>query len=741
MRLLLLLLIFISVNLLNAQTDWRSEVKAHLGRPTLFVNGQPQTPLMYALCDAPGGRWSWEEINRHNIRQFYADGIRLFQLDLALADLWQPSGTLNLDLAERQINGLLEVAPDAMVFLRLHVDAPEWWLEKHPEERVAYATVEPMPNLTGSFFRSMEADPRVPMRVSLASVLWQNEAGAMMAAFCKQLSKSKSGRQVVGIQVAGGVYGEWHQWGFLKWEADTGAAMTRHFRSWLKSQYPDVQDLKKAWNDPLTNYNNATVPDSAARAQTGAGNFRLPSADKRVIDYYRCQHEMVPVVIESFAKQVKTNWNRPVVVGAFYGYFLSMFNRQAAGGHLEPMPLLASPWIDFLAGPQAYEPQAGMEMGEPYRSRALLHSVRLHGKLWFDEMDQQPKRNFDYLGGNWDNRKNNAITQSDNAAMLRRNLGYAITQGIGMWLYDFGGAGIDLRKEHVWSGQHGKTGYWDDPLSHAAVREAKLLYDSLLQKPYQNASDVLVVFDSEVYYHTRSSYKNVDSVSLQAVDHTMLALQYAGVALDAVYLDDLKRVDMTRYQAVIFANTFLLDTMELRYIRSHVAGNGRHLFWVYAPGFTNSDNVGITLCERASNIKLIQLKDGHPGRLHYDETLGDTTTARLWGSTSPLFAVDDLSAQSLAWFDHDGRSALAYKPDPKGAGGDWFLSVPVISAPVWRELLRRAGAHVYTDAAGHVLYAGNGLVVFHTKKDGKHVLMLRNFEEVTVGKGTTLVRK
>lgn len=740
MRPMFLLLSFFFSNLLNAQNVWHSEVKVHLGRPTLYVNDKPQAPLMYALCDAPGGRWSWEEINRHNIGQFYADGIRLFQLDLALAELWLPSGKLDLTLAERQINGLLEVAPEAMIFLRLHVDAPTWWLEKHPKEAVAYGKTVPHPDLTGSFFRRMEADPRAPTRVSLASVLWQNEAGEQVAAFCKKLSSSKSGMQVVGIQVAGGVYGEWHQWGFLKWEADTGPAMMRHFQSWLKNQYPDVLGLKKAWNDPLVTYDNATVPDSAARAQTGAGNFRLPSADRRVIDYYRCQHEMMPVVIESFAKQVKKNWNRPVVVGAFYGYFFSMFNRQAAGGHLEPMQLLGSPWIDFLAGPQSYEPQAGLEMGEPYRSRALLHSVRLHGKLWFDEMDQQPKRNFDYLGGNWDNRKNNAITQADNADMLRRNLGYALTQGIGMWLYDFGGAGIDLRKDHQLSGQHGKTGYWDDPFSHTAVREAKLLYDSLLQHSYQSSADVLVVFDTEVYYHTRSSYKNVDSVSLQAVDHTILALQYTGATFDVVYLDDLMLVDMTPYQAVIFANTFLLDSVELRYIRSYGAGNGRHLFWVYAPGYSNGDRVDFHLTEQVCSFKLRPLAEEHTSRLHYDEFLGDTAVARLWGSRSPLFAVDDPTAQSMAWFDQDGLTALAYKPDPKGAGGDWFLSVPVISAPVWRELLRRTGAHLYTSEAGHVVYAGNGLLVFHTKKEGKYIITMRNWEEVEVGKGTFFSR-
>ena len=69
------------------------------------------------------------------------------------------------------------------------------------------------------------------------------------------------------------------------------------------------------------------------------------------------------------------------------------FGRQAAGGHLELHRVLRSPFIDYLSGPQAYEPEA-LKLGDPYRSRSLTASIRLHGKLWLDEMDafcrQQP---------------------------------------------------------------------------------------------------------------------------------------------------------------------------------------------------------------------------------------------------------------------------------------------------------------------------------------------------------------
>ena len=47
-----------------------AEVKPHQGKPTLFVNGQPQVPLFYALTHAYGGRWSWEEVPARNLRNF-----------------------------------------------------------------------------------------------------------------------------------------------------------------------------------------------------------------------------------------------------------------------------------------------------------------------------------------------------------------------------------------------------------------------------------------------------------------------------------------------------------------------------------------------------------------------------------------------------------------------------------------------------------------------------------------------
>src|SRR4028118_969884 len=111
-----------------------SRVQMHNNRPTLFLNDEPQSPVFYALTDVPGGRWSWEELPQHNIRQFVAQGVTLFQLDLALDHVWFEDGSFSVEMACKQVRGVLEVCPEGAIFLRLHVRPPKWWMRKNPQE-------------------------------------------------------------------------------------------------------------------------------------------------------------------------------------------------------------------------------------------------------------------------------------------------------------------------------------------------------------------------------------------------------------------------------------------------------------------------------------------------------------------------------------------------------------------------------------------------------------------------------
>ncbi|MBI5916799.1 MAG: hypothetical protein HY842_15600 [Bacteroidetes bacterium] len=722
-----------------------AEVKPWQGRPALFLDGQPEAPVFYALTDVPGGRWSWEEVPQHNLRNFCGAGIRLFQLDIFLEQLWTAPDTFRLDLAQRQIRGVLEVCPQAAVVFRFHLNPPAWWLVQHPAEQVAYESdtlAEPFKPLHLS--RLVQDDSRLPVRASLASEIWRTDAAAKLAAFCRGFSQTPEGRALIGIHVASGVYGEWHQWGFIEHEADFSAPMRAFFSKWLREKYATPEALRRSWGDPQATFETIRIPTPEERNIASSSLFRNPKSEIRnpkCVDYYQCQHQLVADDLLFFCKTVKENWPRPVLTGAFYGYFFSMFNRQAAGGHLALQQVLASPYIDYLSGPQVYYPDDGYDPGEPYRSRSLTRSVALHGKLWLDEYDQQPRRTFPLLNGQ-DNSENYQRNVQENIAAIRRNMLSPLTKGgAGLWFYDFGPGGMNLHRQNEHDIQSGTIGYWDHPDYLKNIKALKTLADAQLQRLWQTQSDVLLVCDTEVFYHLKSTRQDSCPITSQVVDWLPLALHYSGVAFDAVHLDDLGQLDFSPYKAVIFANTWLLGEADRKAIRERAARDDRHLFWIYAPGFTDGETLNPAAVSEITGLQLAPV--------FYEKTPVAVPVAGLsglprqsaWGILDPLFSVKDAAAQPLATFAHD-RRLVAFAKKKMEDYTAIYLALPPIDAAWWRHLLHDAGVHIFTEDEG-VVYAGGGLLVFHTKTGGQKRLVLKNGKEVLLqmpeGAGTVVL--
>lgn len=723
----------------NPVPGLRAKITDYQNRPTIFLDGQPVAPILYALTDVPGGRRSWDELPQHNIQQFCNDGIRLYQVDVFLEQLWTAEGAFSLDYARKQVAGIQAVCPEAAVFIRLHVNAPRWWTASHPGENVRYDSAGYSPDISDGLSRFVEADPRNPQRTSLASEKWRSEAGEQVARFCREFAATTEGRALAGIQVACGVYGEWHQWGFLNWEADRSEAMTRYFRNWLREKYSTAENLQQHWHDAAATFETVQVPGIAARRIRSGGNFRDPQQEQNVIDYYNCQHEMVADDILFFCRTVKQNWPRPVITGAFYGYFFSCFNRQAAGGHLALQRVLQSTDIDYLAGPQAYLPEAE-QPGEPYRSRSLLLSKRLHGKLWLDEMDQQPRRTFAYIEGIKDNRAQYAAAVAENVAQLRRNLMFSHSKGAGLWLYDFGVAGMDLSARAERSPQWGNQGYWDHPEYHRVIRDFKALSEQTLQQPYKSDADVLLVYDTEVNCHTKSLSADPDAVSLQLIDYMSLATFYTGAVFDPVHLDDLDRVDFSAYKAVVFANTFLLDEHDQKIIREKVARDGRHLLWLYAPGFSDGKMLDDRFPGAVTGISLQKIPPNVGTVVDMDASVGAGISERIDGRADPLFTVMDQQAVVWGRFRHNRLPAFVSKKMPEHTA--WFSAAPLTDARSLRFVFAQAGGHFYGDAQA-IVYGGNGMLTAHFKEGGARTLTLRNGRKVVLqlpeGQATVVV--
>ena len=716
----------------------KGEVRFYNNRPEIFINDQPVTPLIYAIPDPPPGRWAWNELPQHNIRQFgQIAGVNLVQVDLFLDHVWMQDGTLKLDTALMQIRGVLDSNPNAGVFFRLHVNAPRWWQEKHPEEAIVYSGAASVKDYKRVYGSLINGDVDNVARFSLASDKWRQEASQTVSKFCKELSKTPEGNALVGIQVASGVYGEWHYFGFTQHDPDLSAPMTQYFRKWLKKKYNTSEALQKAWDNEKVNLENAEVPGSGERNKTLHGIFRDPQKERNVIDYYEAQHLVVAEDILYFCKTIKESWPRPIITGSFYGYFYSLFGREAAGGHLAIDTVLKSPYIDFLSAPQVYYPMEGYS-GDPYRSRGLLESIRLNGKLWLDEMDQQPP-----LVNRSDSNYKKSVKES--IGRLRRNIMYTASKGMGMWFYDFGLAGISWEAEIVKPSAWSHTrGWWEHPDLLSDVKNVREILDKALQKPYQSEADVLMVYDTRSYFFMVSQGQKTN-VSNLLINWTAPNIMKAGVIFDAIYLSDLEKVDLSKYKVIIFNNTFVMSKQQRQLVHEKVMKGGRDIVWFYAPGYSDdtklnvsfiSELTGITLSETDSTTLPVIKTTGLPvTSFTYDirkKSSKEESSFQCCDEDSPykpLFFVKDDKTETLGVYLKGNQPAIVRKKLPDCTS--FYIALPAYEAGLMKGILKLTHAHLYSED-GDIVYSGSGLLSFHTKTGGARKLILKNGKSINL---------
>lgn len=681
-------------------------VKEHRGRPTIFIDGVPQAPVFYGLTHAFGGRKSWEEVPQRNLQVFAAAGITLFQIDLHFQDIWLPDEVqLDLSVARRQVAGVLNACPSAAIVLRVHVNAPFWWNERHPEECTEYADGPVEQRTYGPPFHHEDGDKDRSLRASLASRLWRRQAGLKLEELCRRLGETDEGKSVVGIHVAGGIYGEWHYWGFMDHEPDTGPAMTTAFREWLRERYGTDEALTDAWGDATT-IDGATVPGTEERERTTDGFFKDPAADRRVIDYFACQQEVVADDIEHFCGIVKDNWPRSIITGVFYGYFHLTFNRQTVGGHLCVERILDSPVIDYLAAPQTYWSET-RGAGGSGNSRGIVESALLHGKLWLDEVDngyQQVNPAADFV--RYMPRRDRRYLE-----ILRRSTLLPVLRGGGYWYYDFGAA-----KGYGW---------WDSPLYLGEIKRQKRFFDRLVDREYTSESDVLFVWSMESFYTVKPQPSPISEPLLDASTEEALR---SGVSGDHIFDFDLPRADVDRYRVVVLMNLFTMSDELSRFIEDRVARDGRTVVFNYLSGLINGTHLSLNRVSRVAGFGLEERTCPAKPRLSGVGPLAGFTYHHE-DSFSPYLTVSDSAADPLAIEDETGEVVLARKADSEATR--IFAALPVRSDDLFRRLFSQAGCHVYADG-GEVVFARFGLLLVHTSASGDHEIQLRSGRRVTI---------
>jgi|GEM_PF-2348393 len=650
-------------------------------------------------------------------------GVHGYDIQWSLQSGWTAPGVYDYRTLDEALEYMARTDPQCRLLLRLSLHAPAFWYERWPEDAVAYALSETHDTTqTGDLVMD-----KGPLRISLASVRWRRETIKAIKALVRRLRESENGRRVFGITCAHCTYGEWHYWGFFHLP-DTGPAMTAHFRRWAKRRYDSLNEVSWAWGMPLESWDDVSVP-GLERQDNTPSTFREGPQAARTLDYVRCHQALVADTLLASCRAVKQASDGEILAGAFYGYFFNTPWRDE-GGHLEYPRVVRSKWVDFLAGPQAYDIRC-RDIGGTGLDRGLVADVLAHGKIWLSEADT-PTHLGRLMAYFWRTPDEIAKTPADSIALVRRDAARAFTQGNRFWWYDFG------RK---FTGGE----YLDEEIM-ADIAQLVRLSQEVQHLDRTPVAQVAIAYDLESCYHLPHWRAGADSVSSGVIEQLIIEAQYLGAPVDLLRWENVQ----PRHRLAVVANAFHLSPTERRKLRKILCRDGRTVLWLYAPGALGDGGMadGITT---ATGVRLRQLPEAAeplirftnspllPASLHGTDFRYEAepvwmekydpipATPRL----QPVFFVDDPAAEPLAhWYT--GQTAIAAKREPWGVS--IYCALPMVPRRLLCHLLRQAGGHIYCESED-VWLANRGVLAVHTRDGGPR--MVRLPEPATVVNGHT----
>jgi len=638
----------------------RAEVRPYLGRPTLFVNGEPHFGLAFI-----GPRLA-------DVAKMARNGVRFMNLGGGAPEL----GT----------DGRWDFTPTDSGFLRLLAAEPDAYYFP----RVSVRTPADLPDADRVQRHAADGSVSVRSQPSFGSETWLQAGEAQYRALAAHIIHSPYADRVIGIHVCAGDVGEWFQWSQGGAGLDVSPAMHGAFGRWLRERYGTQAALREAWGDGDACFEHPPIPADRDLLAADRGGFRDPARRAAQIDFMRCYNELVARALLRFCRAVKEGSDGRLLTGAFYGYTFGLHHWvYPTSGHLATEAALRSPDIDFLASPCGYGDRGvgGVSMYH----QGVWSSLALHGKLFYGEADI---RTHLCPADSTQAAYRSASTDAESVAVLQREFANCLTGGKTLWWFDMDG------------------GWFDSAQMLQAIRRMGEIGTRELEHEHRSRAEVAVVIDPESWLY-KAPVPEFDKALAHISVETLSRL---GAPWDAYLLSDLGDARVPDYRLYIFLNAFHLSTAEREMVARKVKRGGATAVWVYAPGFADGRQTGLGLCEELTGIELGY--DDTPGPVVVSANGGTTGNADPLAA-APLWYAVDAEAEVLGVLQANGKPGLVRKRLE-----DWvsvYSSAPLTNPQVLRMLARDAGVHIYSDS-GDAFYLNDRLFGIHVGEAGsRHI--------------------
>jgi hypothetical protein len=707
--------------LLRGEAPCRAEVRVERGGPRLFINGRESYPFLALSAEVLKTAAAYRD-----------SGIGMLAPIIGLNACWTGPGKYSWDAVDLFFARLLAVNPETRFLPRLHLNAPAWWKEAHPDELVKCGlTPDPamyrQPERLGESGLNWNAlaDPN---DASWASKHWRIAMTDVLRAFLKHMEASPLVSRMIGYQVAYGHTGEWHY---------TGCRFL-----------PDYSEPMREAIGPL--------PEPQARLTTTGGLLRDPEREREVIAFYHRFHEFIADTLLHFARVTKEGTERRVLCGAFFTYLIENVHIQEAG-HLAPEKVLASNNVDFIASPYTYQ-HTNMPSRERWESdmvddagnwlgrargvggdgayRVVLESLHRHGKLFFVEMDPstyiEPKKMGE--GGSGHDSVEGSVR------ILRRDLGQMFARGVGGWFFDFG---------HLVPPFQANRGWYDDRPLIDAIRPFSVLGGQRMRLDISSVARAAAVYDPRAFFATahwkaEEPWAGYGIAVSDHINHWFLNSQQRtfsriGAPMDALYRFDLTADDARRYKLLFMVNLFTMEKGEVDRLLGYLEGSGCTVVWYYAPGFITPDRWDLEQMERLTGFRYSILRTAGPMQIRMEGSgEGRTTVLGTKKPQRPRFAVTTADAEILGRWVDTGAPAFVRRPY-RG-----WTSVYVGAAPLTADVVRRlavdAGVPLWSDRPDIVYATRDALTVIATARGERVLTLPRPLRPVEGGEASAMHR-
>jgi hypothetical protein len=649
----------------------------------IVIDGEKYDPYVFFVNSDSAEN---QDVVSRQIRLAAQAGVRIFSAVVYLP-LKNAYGVRSFALIDSTIKLILDIVPDARILFRMQCAPTNFWVRTHPGELARYSN-----NSDGD--------------VSFASAEFWRASVQAIGATIEYLAKPETfgASHVIGFHLD---KGEWFHDSSAGY--DYSLPNRRAFQHWLREKYQQVYALRAAWRDGSVDFDSAEIPawqDQETSDKLIEPIIYLSAKDRRYVDYHAYASDIIAEAISGLSEAIKKISKNRLLSGASYGYTFD-FSHKNDSGHQSLSRVLASPYVDFLAGPNSYQNRASGGVGA---NCGPIDSIRLHNKLWIVEDDTKTHL-ADVETPDVYNPK--IVSAQDTLAVHRRNALAAAARNCGVNWMDLWGQGW-LDSQEIWD---------DINQCSEIVKSAK----KVLEIRQKKAPEVAVIIDEASEAYIRS---NSIGIALQQglITKTRDLFCRSGASVGFYLQSDIGLIPQET-KLYVFLNAIRVTTAERQIIRDQLQKAGKTLAWIYAPGVFDekglsrqevSEIVGLSLRPQPWNSKVGTLftEERHSiiERLRGGKRMGSEEVV------NPSYTSADPQGIVLGEYGQSGSPSVSARVMPSG----WktvFIGEPHLTGELIRGLYRYSDVHVF-DSQDDVVVAGNGVLLIHAPYTGQRNISL-----------------